>query len=188
MRLSRVKMSVLGIGIDYTYDKLIGLVDPTMITFDGLLSLDPESQQNITGNIIITDEEPYHKKVDEAAVEKLLAKFDTSPNNPNDNMRPTFNGLKYCLMNPTKIDQNQEAKTTIDIIFSKAKSALASRDGYDSLVSLLDMGPATLLGALKLVDVTVEISTVATTAGEVTSDGTLKDSRVVVWGMDVTSF
>ena len=50
------------------------------------------------------------------------------------------------------------------------------------------MGPATLLSALKLVDVTVEISTVATTAGEVTSDGTLKDSRVVVWGMDVTSF
>lgn len=187
MRLNKVAVSILGYDIELTYSQLSSMAPINLINFTGLIPLEPSADDVVsTGNIIMLDEEPYHKGLSVEAVNNLLARFDTYPNDPYDDKVPTLAGLQKGLNN----NWDNESETTFDIIFEKAKYSL--QDNTNEMIgkvkTLLDMGYKMVCGALLLVDLKVELATVSKgTTVELSKNNkvTATDSRVVVWGIDV---
>lgn len=194
MRVSGIKASIwvvlTTIDIDLGYSQLATMAPLNLINFTGLVPLTPSvSDAESTGNIILMDEEPYHKGLTEEAINNLLARFDTYPNDPYDNLVPTFEGLRNAMSS----NWTDAAHTTMDIIFEKAKYSLQNNtnDKIAAVKSLLEIGYQTVCAALNAVSITVTLSTVdANTSINLGTSAnpniiTATDGRVVVWGIDM---
>lgn len=189
MRLNKVSVSVLGLDIDLTYSQLSTMAPINLINFTGLIPLEPSPDDVAsTGNIIMLDEEPYHKGLSIEAVNNLLARFDTYPNDPYDDKVPTLAGLQKGLNN----NWDNESETTFDIIFEKAKYSLQNNTNemIGTVKTLLNQGYKAVCFELSLVSATVKVELATVSKGttvELSKNNkvTATDSRVVVWGIDL---
>lgn len=189
MRLNKVSVSILGQDIALTYSQLSTMAPINLINFTGLIPLEPSPDDVAsTGNIIMLDEEPYHKGLSIEAVNNLLARFDTYPNDPYDDKVPTLAGLQKGLNN----EWDNESETTFDIIFEKAKYSLQNNTNemIGKVKTLLNQGYKAVCFELSIamVKVKVELATVSKgTTVELSKNNkvTATDSRVVVWGIDL---
>lgn len=189
MRLNKVSVSVFGLDIDLTYSQLSTMAPINLINFTGLIPLEPSPDDVAsTGNIIMLDEEPYHKGLSIEAVNNLLARFDTYPNDPYDDKVPTLAGLQKGLNN----QWDNESETTFDIIFEKAKYSLQNNTNemIGTVKTLLNQGYKAVCFELSLVSATVKVELATVSKGttvELSKNNkvTATDSRVVVWGIDL---
>ena len=182
MRVNRIyaEMDIFLVGkkvIDFNYEKLTQMMSAERITFTGLVKLEQQTINN-DNYLTIIDEEVVHKDVSTAAIDSLLLRFDTAPNDPNDDKVPTYNGLKKALENPYGMDN--EALTTAEIVLKKAAAAIDGTsfgESYGWLIKILQYAPRTAFNTLKDVHFRVELVTVPSGEGGAT------DNRVVVWGL-----
>lgn len=189
MRLNKVAVSILGYDIELTYSQLSSMAPINLINFTGLIPLEPSADDVVsTGNIIMLDEEPYHKGLSVEAVNNLLARFDTYPNDPYDDKVPTLAGLQKGLNNIW----DNESETTFDIIFEKAKYSLQNNTNemIGKVKTLLNQGYKAVCLELLVASITVKVELATVSKGttvELSKNNkvTATDSRVVVWGIDV---
>ena len=174
---------VIPIPVTLEYSQLVYMIDETTINFWGLLPLG----ENLN-NIVFLDDEPYYKEIGKTQVDNLLARFDTVPNNPDDELVPTFEGLKQALTNPDAVNTvGTPAEVTSTILFNKIKFTMDNnpsiKEKFEKVEGLFDY-PSLLFSLLKMCLIEVELKTLP--EGSKVGSLTATDPRVVVWGIDVT--
>ena len=187
MRLNKVKMTflllVIPIPITLEYNQLIGMIDEETINFGGLLPLGENHN-----NIVFLDDEPYYKEIGKTQIDNLLARFDNVPNDPNDELVPTFEGLRQALTDPDAINTaGTPAEVTSTILFNKIKFTMDNnpsiKEKFGAIEGLFDY-PALMFSLLKLCLIEVELKTLP--EGSKVGSLTATDPRLVVWGIDIT--
>ena len=187
MRLNKVKMTflllVVPIPITLEYNQLIGMIDEATINFGGLLPLGENHN-----NIVFLDDEPYYKEIGKTQIDNLLARFDNVPNDPNDELVPTFEGLRQALTDPDAINTaGTPAEVTSTILFNKIKFTMDNnpsiKEKFGAIEGLFDY-PALMFSLLNLCVIEVELKTLP--EGSKVGSLTATDPRLVVWGIDIT--
>ena len=187
MRLNSVtfKISYLfgAIRVKLDYSQLSRMIDESTINFAGLLPFGDSS------NAIFMDEEPYYKGINVETVNKLLARFDKYPNDPEDELIPTFEGLKQALNDPGKADdEGTPAYITAKILFDKIKYTMDNNpDIKEKLGALGDIFnyPSLMFSIMSVAYVEAELQTLPKNSTVEGLTVTSTDPRVIVWGIDV---
>ena len=172
--------------IDLDYDVIKSFIqDPSKRQFKALLPL--EYIDSNTGNIIILDEEPIHKRIGDDTIEGLLQeKFDATA---------TFEGLYQAVKDPNQIKQKDTpAYVTANAIYNKVNTKIKGMSGIKGAAIKAAWAIVAADGFLKTsafglfnnargIKMTIVLSTVEKGKGE--TDYNPTDNRVVVWGFNL---
>ena len=177
MRLESIRIDLWeGLYVDKTmsFAQLTSsYVSAERITFNGLVPV-----EIYNNHLLVLDEEPYHKQVNESSAQNLILRFD---DNPSDDKKPTYNGLYNAITNPSSINTSgSEAAITAEIVFNKLKPIMDSVLGDVSFIADIILG--TPYQFFKFIADNVSVRVTLATVPKGTSGAT--DNRVVVWGLN----
>ena len=180
--------AVLGHKLSLDYGTLTSMMDGGKITFSGLVPLEQITYNgNSKSHMVIIDEEPYHKPISIDKFESLLASFD---NNPNDNFKPTFEGLRAALSNPGSLRSSYtldsenltEAEITAYTVWKKIDTKVSSSDAMKFAAALTGdvlKSPKGLFEFASKSPIDVVLTTVAKGGEEGATD-----NRLIFWGLN----
>ena len=122
---------------------LTKFIDPTTITFNGIVQLDAAS---LGDEIMIIDEAPIYKELGAAAVNTLLTeKFAYKNPETNEVITPTLKGMLDMISDDPSVSTSQDAETTATALIGKLNQVMMSKSNQGWMEKGLSF-----LGTIKL--------------------------------------